>query len=58
MKKIPIFLFVLMLVFAVSLPIDAGQLTGRDIALKMDAVDTSLNSNKRYGDTTAILGKS
>jgi len=49
-KKIPIFLFVLMSFFAVSQPIDAGQLTGRDIALKMDAVDTSLDSKR-----TAIM---
>jgi outer membrane lipoprotein-sorting protein len=49
-KKIPIFLLVLMLVFAVSLPIDAGQLNGRDIAIRMDAVNTS-NDSKR----TAIM---
>jgi outer membrane lipoprotein-sorting protein len=49
-KKIPIFLLVLMSVFAVSLPIDAGQLNGRDIAIKMDAVDTSLDSRR-----TAIM---
>jgi hypothetical protein len=49
-KKIPIFLLVLISFFAGSLPIEAGQLTGRDIALKMDAVDTSLDSKR-----TAIM---
>ena len=50
MKTIPIFLVFLMSVFVGTSPIEAEQLTGRDIALKMDAVDTSMDSKR-----TAIM---
>jgi len=41
-----------LIIFLVTLPLEtpAGKLTGRDIALRMDAVDTSLDSKK-----TAIM---
>ncbi|MCK4467954.1 MAG: outer membrane lipoprotein-sorting protein, partial [Desulfobacterales bacterium] len=50
MKTIPIFLVFLMSVFVGTSPIEAEQLTGRDIALKMDAVDMSFDSKR-----TAIM---
>ena len=50
MKKNPIFLLILMSIFTGPLPIDAGQVNGRDIAVRMDAVDTSHDSRR-----TAIM---
>ena len=39
MKTIPVFLVFLMSVFVGASPIEAEQLTGRDIAMKMDGLD-------------------
>jgi hypothetical protein len=45
-----IFIFFMLLLATHSLEAPAGKLTGRDIAMKMDAVDTSLDSKR-----TAIM---
>ncbi len=48
--KISWFVLFVILLFYLTCPAQAEQLTGRDIAVKMDAVDTSLDSKR-----TAIM---
>ena len=55
MKTIPVFLVFLMSVFVGTSPIEAEQLSGRDIAMKMDGVECYLGHDWVRGFANAYF---